>query len=216
MPSNVAAPMSRPRSGCTSNSRPPPLTTRSRRVPRAGPSVSTKESTRTTWASAPTRCSAAAAGSPKISPNGTQLHVARAEVLEDHQVVGATEVADPDALRGGRRRHEELVLAELSVAENGGRGRVEGAEGAVSLDDDGAVGVGLGDRHRLPGLDRQLLGAERTRAVHDPLLGVPGTAGRLRRLGLVGPHEPVGHEGRVGVLLPVKQVEDEVEVTVVV
>src|SRR3954462_14600391 len=159
MPSNVAAPTSSARSGWTSNSRPPPLTTRSRRAPRAGPSVSRNESTRATWASAPTRCRAAPTGRPKSSANGTQLHVARTEVLEDHQVVGAAGVGDPDALACRLRRHEELVLAELSEAQHRGRGRGERPEGAVPLHHDGAVGVGLGDRDALAGLDAELLGA---------------------------------------------------------
>src|SRR3954470_7219743 len=124
--------MSSARSGWTSNSSPPPLTTRSRRAPRAGPSVSSNESTRATWASAPTRWRAASTGTPKSSANGTQLHVAGAEVLEDHQVVGRAGVGDPDALGGGLRRHEELVLAELPEPQDRGRRRVVRPDGAVA------------------------------------------------------------------------------------
>src|SRR3954454_22198257 len=127
-PSNVAAPMSRARSGCTSNSRPPPLTTRSRRAPRAGPSVSVNWSTRATWARQPTRWSAASTGTPKISANGAQLHVARTEVLEDHEVGRGAVVADPYSFAGRPGRHEELVLVELAVADHGGRRRVEQPE----------------------------------------------------------------------------------------
>src|SRR5690606_8475175 len=116
MPSTVTRPRSSARSGWTSISSPPPLTSRSIRDPRAVPCCSTRSSTRTTWAREPTRSLTPVEGWPKMSGICRELLVVRAEVLEDHEVV-ATAVGDLHAGTGRSLGDEELVLAELAVAD---------------------------------------------------------------------------------------------------
>lgn len=136
------------------------------------------------------------------------IGIIRAEVFEDDHGLAGAVVGDGDAGAGGGFGDEVFVGAGLSEAEHdGGFGGV-GAEGAVALDQDAAIGGGVFHGDGLAGVDGEFLGAEIFVAVGDPFFGVAGVAVRAGNRGAVIGFLVMG----VDIFFPVHEGDDVVEV----
>ena len=132
-------------------------------------------------------------------------------MLEHNQWLAGAVVLDGDTLGGGRGGDEKLVLALPAEPEHGGGGAVKAAQLAVALYQNTAVGGRVGNRYRLTGLYRQLLGGDVWVAVGNPLFGVvlglrDGEGRAEIVLAVVGIH----------VLVPIQKAHDVVQIPLLV